>query len=141
MKREPGTHSPHPHDPAAASHAGKPAHRTGFDSDGEPGGGNGSQPGNGTGSGIGFDAAREWTLEDCPVGQDMRVTGVRMDERHVLRMLELGIRAGGLVRVTQRSNFGGRVIAIGTGRIAVDAATAQSITVRSAEPNTHGEQS
>ncbi len=71
----------------------------------------------------------------------MRVTGVRMDERHVLRMLELGIRAGGLVRVTQRSNFGGRVIAIGTGRIAVDAATAQSITVRSAEPNTHGEQS
>ncbi|MBM6982046.1 MAG: ferrous iron transport protein A [Bifidobacterium thermophilum] len=80
-------------------------------------------------------------MEDCPVGQDMRVTGVRMDERHVLRMLELGIRAGGLVRVTQRSNFGGRVIAIGTGRIAIDAATAQSITVRPAEPNTHGEQS
>lgn len=71
----------------------------------------------------------------------MRVTGVRMDERHVLRMLELGIRVGGLVRVTQRSNFGGRVIAIGTGRIAIDAATAQSITVRSTEPDTHGEQS
>ncbi|WP_238556499.1 FeoA family protein [Bifidobacterium thermacidophilum] len=84
---------------------------------------------------------REWTLEECPVGQDMRVTGVRMDERHMLRMLELGIRAGGLVRVTQRSNFGGRVIAIGTGRIAIDASTAQSITVRAAEPNTHGEQS
>lgn len=81
------------------------------------------------------------TLEDCPVGQDMRVTGVRMDERHVLRMLELGIRVGGLVRVTQRSNFGGRVIAIGTGRIAIDAATAQSITVRPAESDTPGEQS
>ncbi|MFR0590199.1 FeoA family protein [Bifidobacterium thermophilum] len=85
---------------------------------------------------------REWTLEHCPVGQDMRVTGVHMDERHVLRMLELGIRAGGRVRVTQRANFGGRVIAVGTGRIAIDAQTAQSITVRPVSRETpHGDRS
>ncbi|MEJ5922223.1 ferrous iron transport protein A [Bifidobacterium thermophilum] len=70
------------------------------------------------------------TLEDCPTGRDMRITGISMDERHTLRMLELGIRVGGVTRVTQRSNFGGRVLAIGTGRIAIDGATARAISVR-----------
>lgn len=147
MKRESGAYDPHdphshdPHDSTAASRAGESAHDTGFDSDGGPGAGAGGETGFHTSADNDLETAKEWTLEECPVGQDMRVTGVRMDERHVLRMLELGIRAGGLVRVTQRSNFGGRVIAIGTGRIAIDAATAQSITVRPAEPNTHGDQS
>lgn len=85
------------------------------------------------------------TAETCPVRQDMTITEIRMDARHRLRMLELGIRVGAVTRVTQRSNFGGRVLAVGTGRIAIDGATARSIVVTPVLPaaqaahETHGD--
>ncbi|KAB8297543.1 FeoA family protein [Bifidobacterium apri] len=84
------------------------------------------------------------TAETCPVRQDMTITEIRMDARHRLRMLELGIRVGAVTQVTQRSNFGGRVLAVGTGRIAIDGATARSILVTpipaaQAAHETHGD--
>ncbi|MEE1296735.1 MAG: FeoA family protein [Bifidobacterium sp.] len=74
------------------------------------------------------------TLDACPLQQDMTVTRIAIDERHRFRMLELGWRAGCTIRVTQRSNFGGRVVAKGTERIAIDGWTARRIHVR---PNLH----
>ena len=46
-----------------------------------------------------------------------------------LRMREIGLRPGGTVRVTQRAAFGGRVVAIGAARLAVDGETAGCIDV------------
>ena len=66
------------------------------------------------------------TVEDCPLHVDMVITAIDIDERH-------RFRRGTVIRVTQRSNFHGRVVAKGTERIALDGQTAAHIHVRRAE--------
>lgn len=75
-----------------------------------------------------------WTLDACPLDTDVTITQVDIDERHRFRLLELGLRAGCCIRVVQRSNFRGRVVARGTERIAIDGWTARRIHVA---PNRH----
>lgn len=69
------------------------------------------------------------TVENCPMDADMAITAIGVDERHRFRMLELGLRAGTVIRVVQRASFGGRVVAKGTERIALDGRTASLIAV------------
>lgn len=69
------------------------------------------------------------TLRDAPLQRDVTISAIHLDERHRFRMLELGLRAGTVVRVTQKASFGGRVVARGNERIALDGATARSIDV------------
>ncbi len=70
-----------------------------------------------------------------PVGTTARIDDVAITGSSRLRLRELGLRAGTLVRVTHRGMFGGRVIAAGpdaaalTSRIGVDGRTARLITV------------
>lgn len=77
------------------------------------------------------------TIRNCPLHTDVMITAIHLDERHHFRMLELGLREGTILRVTQRSNFHGRVVARGTERIALDGLTAQSIEVRPVEQENH----
>ncbi|MBI1758100.1 MAG: ferrous iron transport protein A [Actinobacteria bacterium] len=69
------------------------------------------------------------TLRDCPVGMAARLVGVELDPGRVLRLRELGLALGTVVRVTHRAAFGGRVVAVGPARFAVDAGTARSLRV------------
>lgn len=49
------------------------------------------------------------------------------------RLAELGLRAGERVQVMHRTAGGGRLLAVGDTRIAIDRQTARSIPVRPAE--------
>ncbi len=71
-------------------------------------------------------------LAQWPVAAEGRVVAVDLDQSVRLRLGELGLRPGSVLRVTHRAAFGGRVVAIGADRFAVDAATCQRIEV--AEP-------
>lgn len=68
-----------------------------------------------------------------PPGADARVVAVDVDRSARFRVGELGLRPGAVVRVTHRAAFGGRVVAIGAERFAVDAATCARIEVVSPE--------
>ncbi|MFR7426343.1 MAG: FeoA family protein [Bifidobacterium pullorum] len=70
------------------------------------------------------------TLVGCRAGDTVIVDGIDLDERHRFRLMELGLRAGVVIRVVQRSGFGGRVVARGPERIALDGGTARAIRVR-----------
>lgn len=71
-----------------------------------------------------------YTLADCPRNADATITNIDLDERHRFRLLELGLRVGTDLRVTQHGSFGGRVIARGAERIALDGGTARRIHIR-----------
>jgi ferrous iron transport protein A len=66
----------------------------------------------------------------CPVGVDLTVVAVTVPPAVRLRLREIGLRAGTTLRVTHRAAFGGRVVAVGSTRLAVDGATAARIEVR-----------
>lgn len=68
-------------------------------------------------------------LGDLTTDTDGRVVAVDLEHGVRLRLSELGLRVGALVRVTHRAAFGGRVVAIGTDRFAVDARTCSRIQV------------
>lgn len=68
-------------------------------------------------------------LAQWPTGTDARVVSVDADAATRLRLSELGVRAGTTVRVTHRSAFGGRVLAVGVDRFALDARTCGFIEV------------
>lgn len=70
------------------------------------------------------------TLLDCPRGVSVIIAGVDLDERHRFRLCEIGLAPGAMLRVTQKGMFGGRVIAFGSERIALDRDTARAIHVR-----------
>lgn len=74
--------------------------------------------------------APRMTVADAPLGRDMQVAAIDLDGRHAFRLAEIGIRTGMRVRVIQKGNFGGRVVAMGSQRIAVDGATARAIVLR-----------
>ena len=57
-------------------------------------------------------------LADVPCGHDVRIGQVT--GTHVRRLAELGLRRGATVRVLTRSAGGGRTVAVGTTRFALD---------------------
>ena len=68
-------------------------------------------------------------LGHWPSNADGRVVAVDLEDSTRLRLSELGLRAGAIVRVTHRAAFGGRVVAIGVDRFAVDSGTCTRIQV------------
>ena len=54
------------------------------------------------------------------------VDGIDLDDRHRFRLCEIGLAPGAGLRVMQRSAFGGRVVAFGNERVAVDGGTARA---------------
>lgn len=71
-------------------------------------------------------------LGTCALDHDVVVVGVDMPQEFLLRLSEIGVRAGALVRVTHRGPADGRVIAISGSRVAIDARTAAAIEVQPA---------
>lgn len=69
------------------------------------------------------------TLPECPLGAELRVTGVRLPAADAFRLNEMGIRLGTIAHVTQHAAFGGRVIAVAGSRYALDGGTAALIDV------------
>ena len=73
-------------------------------------------------------------LGASPAHTDLEVTSVTVPDAARLRLREIGVRVGARVRVTQRSAFGGRVVAVAGTRVALDRATATRIEVREVTP-------
>ena len=82
--------------------------------------------------GMGEAGASNLTLRDCPRDAHVLIGTIDLDERHRFRLCEIGLTPGAGLRVVQRGMFGGRVIAFGTERIALDGDTARAIHVRPA---------
>ena len=70
------------------------------------------------------------TLCDCPRAMRVVVDGIDLDDRHRFRLCEIGLAPGAGLRVMQRSAFGGRVVAFGNERVAVDGGTARRTSSR-----------
>lgn len=68
-------------------------------------------------------------LSRCPTDTDAEVLAVGVPDAAQLRLREVGIREGSTIRVTHLAPFGGRVLAVGASRIALDRATADLIDV------------
>jgi ferrous iron transport protein A len=68
-------------------------------------------------------------LGSCSLDHDVVVVAVDMPSEFLLRLSEIGVRTGALVRVTHRGPADGRVVAISGSRIAIDARTAAAIEV------------
>jgi ferrous iron transport protein A len=73
------------------------------------------------------------TLAGVPVSGRVTLAAPRLDAARTRRLAELGLRAGAEVVVLHRTAGGGRVIAIGDARIALDRATLRAMFVRTAE--------
>ena len=69
------------------------------------------------------------TLAECPTGADLRVLGVALEPAVRLRLREIGVHDGAVLRLSRRGAFGGRVVAVGASRIALDGATARLVHV------------
>lgn len=68
-------------------------------------------------------------LGSCPLGHDVEILDVDVATEVRLRLWEIGLHRGARIRVTQRGPAGGRVLAVGGTRLALDAATAARVTV------------
>jgi ferrous iron transport protein A len=68
-------------------------------------------------------------LSECAAGRPARIVSVGLDAGVGLRMYELGLRAGALVRVTHDCGPQGRVVAVGAERFALDRRTCRAILV------------
>ncbi|HEY6934184.1 MAG TPA: FeoA family protein [Marmoricola sp.] len=71
-------------------------------------------------------------LGTASIGSTVQVTGIRLSDAHRLRLAQLGVRVGARVRVLGRTSGGGRVLGIGSARLAVDRATAGRVEVAAA---------
>ena len=69
-------------------------------------------------------------LGECLLDQDVVVVTVDLPQEFRLRMYEIGVCVGALVRITHRGPSDGRVVAIGGARLAIDARTAAAIEVQ-----------
>ncbi|MFF4777037.1 FeoA family protein [Microtetraspora fusca] len=65
-------------------------------------------------------------------GALMRLCQVTGDRRHRRRLAELGFVPGAVLSVLNRGMHGGLVLALGDGRVAVDALTAATLVVEPA---------
>lgn len=68
-------------------------------------------------------------LADCALDQDVVILAVDLPSESRARMHEIGLYAGAVVHVTHRGPSGGRVIAVGGTRLALDANTAGHVAV------------
>ena len=68
------------------------------------------------------------TLRDCPRAMRVVVDGIDLDDRHRFRLCEIGLAPGAGLRVMQRSAFGGRVVAFGNERVAVELSCIDALT-------------
>ncbi|MCL2455786.1 MAG: ferrous iron transport protein A [Micrococcales bacterium] len=59
-------------------------------------------------------------LSALPAGRDARIVGLDVEPGLALRMGELGLRVGTVVRVTHHGGLAGRVVAVGSDRFALD---------------------
>lgn len=77
----------------------------------------------------GVPAAGAQPLGSVAVGVEATLVGLDLADATRLRLSELGLRPGAVVRVLNRTPGGGRVVGLGAGRVAVDRATAGAVTV------------
>lgn len=70
-------------------------------------------------------------LDTCPLDAEVEVVSLDVPGIAQLRLREVGVRVGAMLRVTNVAPFGGRVVAIGASRVALDGATAAVIRVTS----------
>lgn len=63
------------------------------------------------------------------IGASVRLTGLDVGARDRLRLAELGLRVGAVVTVVSRTAGGGRLVGLGTSRIALDRATTRRLAV------------
>ncbi|GAB2933531.1 hypothetical protein GCM10027047_32470 [Rhodococcus aerolatus] len=68
-------------------------------------------------------------LDGVRTGRTVLVTGSGLSPARVRRLAELGIRTGQPVQVLGRTAGGGRLLAVGDARVAVDRSTARGIEV------------
>ena len=66
-------------------------------------------------------------ITEARLGVPLRLAGVSVTGAERLRLAELGLRVGAVLTVLSRTTGGGRLIGIGTGRIAVDRSTARAL--------------
>lgn len=71
-------------------------------------------------------------LTALPLGDCARVRSVSTDSGVVLRLREMGLRPGALVRMNGRGAGGSRIVTVGAARIAIDGVTAALIDVGTA---------
>ncbi|MDR1442632.1 MAG: ferrous iron transport protein A [Bifidobacteriaceae bacterium] len=67
-------------------------------------------------------------LTEAPLGAPLRIEKAALDGQTALRLCEIGLRPGCVVCVMQRTVFGGTVVMCGGHRLALDKATAASVT-------------
>jgi len=65
-------------------------------------------------------------------GVAAHVRAVSTESGVVLRLREMGLRPGALIRMTGRASGGSRIVTVGAARIAIDGATAALIDVEAA---------
>lgn len=68
-------------------------------------------------------------LAGVELGVPRRLAAVQLRAADRLRLAELGLRPGAVVTVLARMAGNGRLVALGTSRIAVDSATARALLV------------
>jgi len=73
-------------------------------------------------------------VSDAPFGEPLTIVAVNVDPEHLLRASELGLRPGVAVHVIHGAGVGGRLIGVGTSRLALDADTAARIDVALENP-------
>ena len=69
------------------------------------------------------------TLLDAAIGTPVELGQPEVPAALRLRLAEIGIRRGQVVSAMRRTTGGGRVVAVGRARIALDRATCRSIMV------------
>lgn len=71
-------------------------------------------------------------LSALPPGVMAQVRAVGTESEALLRLREMGLRPGALVRMAGRGAGGSRIVTIGAARVAIDGATAALIDVEAA---------
>lgn len=69
------------------------------------------------------------SLSECRTRERVRILSLAVAGDDALRMHEMGLRHGAVVRVTHRGAFGGVVVALGSARVALDGRTARAVGV------------
>ena len=69
------------------------------------------------------------TLDVVPAGRTVVLGTLQLPPLRVRRLAELGLRRGQRVAVLHRTAGGGRLLAVGDTRVAVDRATLRTLTV------------
>ncbi len=68
-------------------------------------------------------------LDEAPIGSRLHVTGATLDARAARLLATLGVTPGAHIELVQRTAFGGRVVAIGADRVALDNGTCRNVIV------------